>query len=347
MLHHNPFLRYMRPGTDHTNPFTGPLADAIQYDYINCHLVQERVNAHGSEILPTYECAASYLVDHLQPFLQERSVVLDLGSGTGIASRMLARVHRGKILGVEQAPAMIEVAQYKFHKSNASEFENKVKELFGGALPERLENYWQEVRAETRSAPIEFIPGDMRNCFLQVSGAYDAAIANHSLHWLRDDWPVFFHNLAAILKKGAPLVWNTASDFVDSAKFPSADYSWRYGTFMERVAEKLLQRGFSVNDWNAIRIPAKTEDEVRQIVEDNGFSCAIQEPILMPKDMRYIIGFYLPLHIAGLLVKKQEIDTIDKLSREITAELVRERSDIFADLEHRFDVNPVFVCLRK
>lgn len=347
MLHHNPFLRYMQPGTDKSNPFTDSLAEAVQYDYINCHVMQERVNAKSSEILPTYECAASYLVDKLLPFLHADSRVLDLGSGTGIASRMLARVHRGKILGVEQAPAMIEVAQYKFHKSTASEFENKVKELFGGTLPERLENYWQEVRAETISAPIEFMLGDMRNCLLQVSPAYDAALANHSLHWIRDDWPGFFRNLAALLKKGAPLVWNTASDFVDSATFPSAHYSWRYSTFMEMVAEKLQRRGFSVNDWNAIRIPAKTEDEVRQIVEDNGFSCAIKEPLLMPKDMRYIIGFYLPLHIAGLLVKEQDIPTIERLSREITAELIQERADVFADLEHRFDVNPMFVCVKK
>ncbi len=347
MLKNNPFLRYMSPETDHDNPFMGPLAEAVQYDYINCHLMEQRVHVNGSEILPTYECAGSYLVEHLRPFLQEESAILDLGSGTGIASRMLARSHRGKILGIEQSAAMIEVAKYKFRRGNAAEFEDKARELFNGIIPERLAHYWHQVRAETTAASVDFLHADMRTCFLKVDPGYDAAIANHSLHWVRDDWPQFFRNLAQALKPGAPLVWNTASDFVDSKKFPSAQYSWRYSTFMEMVENKLDQRGFSVRSVKEIRQPARTEDEVRDIVEQNEFSCHVKEPILLPKDIRYIIGFYLPLHIANILKQEQAIDTIEQLSRDLTAELIRERPDAFADLEHRFDINPIFLCRRK
>ena len=362
MLKHNPFLNYSRwKNKAVSNPFCGPLLEAVTYDYINCSLVQEKVSVYNCEILPTYEFTSSFLVDILKSYLDKRSLdkyssdkdstVLDLGCGTGNGTRMLRRAFLGKIIGIDQSASMLEVAEYKFHQNENFNQEleqalNRVDEQ----LPERLREYWDTFRCETVDNDVTFLQHDIRTLDLQCLNEErqaSAAISNHALHWVHEDWPQTFTSIAGVLQNGAPLIWTTASDFVDSRQFPSEKYSWRYSTLIEMVGEKLQERGFDVKSYLTLRKPIYTEDEVKEIVDQNGFLCTIHTPILNPKDLRYILDFYLPLAIQGLI--NTEIDAVELvvLNREIVSSLIRERDNVFTDLQHKYDVNPVFVCIKK
>ena len=52
--------------------------------------------------------------------------------------------------------------------------------------------------------------------------------------------------------------------------------------------------------------------------------------------------------MSGLLQgERLEIKEFERLGREVTAELIKERADFGLDTTHKYDVNPIFVMRNK
>ncbi len=349
-LKDNPFL-HLQGAHYSDNPFLKPLESAVKYDYINAHLPTEKEDPVCTRLLPIYEWTASVLIETLvsQASLSG-SRVLDLGCGTGAATLMLPQqIKRLKLVtGIDESPGMLEVAKYKFNQTNGEEFETRVKLILGGTIPPRLEDYWAKARAQTASGsvPVKFVQGDLRNITTLVKKEYDAAIANHSLHWLGDDLPRFFQALNQVLKPGGLVAWNTASDFVNDPNYPSLQYGFHYNDFTGMICEKLRERGYTIGDNYQFRKPRWEKREIVDYIQDNGFSLERTRTVLIHNDFQRYISFDLPLMLGGLATKDGSqlgLEEIEQLSREVAAEVITERRDFSSDLEHKYGVNPIFI----
>ena len=342
----NPFLQYYSPSA--ANPFDITLQQAIGYDLINITLPAERIENLTSEILPAYEWTAGFLVDALKKHLSHSLPrLLDLGSGTGAATRMLYRgFPQAEITAIEISKNMLELARYKFAQVSRSHFHNQTEQVLPQPIPERLEHYWNSVSSEVSRAQVEFKHSNIRNLDIILSVSYDGAIANHSLHWLGDDLHSFFKTVSTVLKPKAPLVWNTALDFVDSKHYPARDYSARYNRFIGLVSEKLIHKGYALSDYQEFRKPRWTLKDISAMAEENGFSFSLQGEILVRRDYNRLITFDLPLFIASPLTSFPLKD-VETLARRTAAEVIAERPDFGADLEHLYDVNPIFIFQKK
>lgn len=352
VLQHNPFLRYHQTSSS-DNPFQGPLAEAVRYDYINSQLPMEREGGLYTTILPIYEWSASHLVDALKDHtsIERRSRILDLGSGTGAATRMILPVQGfAHITGIEQSEGMLEVANYKFHKKETQEFERKIQELFNGNVPEQLSSYWQAVRTETEQDQnlVRFIQGDLRRITDLVDHDYDAAIANQSLHWLGDDLPAFFTSLRDVLSANGIAIWNSASDFIEDNIYHSAEFSFRYNDFMGMICEKLSQKGYAVGNYKDFRRPKWKTEEIEGYIKDSGFTMEQKRTILVRDDFQRYLSLDLPLMLSGLLHDKGiSLEDTEKLARETAAEIINECSNFMADTQHKYDITPIFVMRKK
>ena len=315
----------------------------------------EREGNPNSRILPIYEWTASHLVDTLRMHAPiER--VLDLGCGTAAATRMLMQASASagitEVTGIDQSAEMLRVAKYKFHQADST-FEQEIEAVFGGKIPPELRNYWSAVRQETTSVGdrVRFIAGDLRKIDDLIGKSdtpYQAAVANHSLHWLGEDLPAFLTSLKAHLAPQGVLAWNTASDFVADNIFPPETFSFRYNELMGMVSEKLKQRGYNVDDYKEFRKPKWSVKDIEEMAQDSGWDLVQKRSILVRNDFQRFLSLDIPLILSGLLQgERLEIKEFERLGREVTAELIKERADFGLDTTHKYDVNPIFVMRNK
>lgn len=153
--------------------------------------------------------------------LRGSEVVLDAGCGTGrVTEAVLARLPRGKVIGLDGSAAMVAQARHRL-----------------GAYAARA---W-------------LLVGDLNHPLPVVAGSLDAVISTATFHWLPDH-DALFANLAAAIRPGGQLVaqcggpGNIASVVGALAEVaPGEAYPWTYATPQE-TQRRLRRAGFTDTD---------------------------------------------------------------------------------------------------
>jgi SAM-dependent methyltransferase len=351
MTSNNPFLKYhINLGKD--NPFAGPLAESIRYDYLNSVLHVPIIEDFHTKLLPIYEFGAHYLSKALKSSLTKKpQKLLDLGCGTGASTRML---HQNfpltEIIGVDQSSSMMRVARYKLRKDNSAndqEFETYAKSIFEGKFPEHLNSYWVNARNFINSDnKITLQESNLIELIENVGIDWQGAIAGNSLHWLGDKLGDFFQSLNGV-EKGTPIVWNTASDFYNDPIFPSSSFGFRYNDLIGMVAEELQSQGYQLSDYKSFRSPTWNLKAIQDITSDNGFQTEQIGSILIKNDFQRLISLDVPLIMSGLITNNvPPISELERISREVVGLVLKKQSDFARDIVHKYEINPIFVSRR-
>lgn len=324
------------------NPYEGDLDKGIEYDRceVNSPFI-EQVGDSPAILLP-YRESAKKLVRKIPT--RSGNTILDIGSGTGIASLEVLLQYPGKsVVGIEISAGMQKLCKYKFHQENGAEFIEQVKD-------EKLRGYWDDFRKE--SLPFRnnatFLLDDFQKTDAIKEESIDAAISSQVIHWM--DLPTAFGQLRRFLKNGASIVWSSASHFYDDSEFPAAEYGFRYNDFMNAVMSELRSMGVKVGDYLLLSRPQYNLDSLQAIVKKQGFSTQKVVTSLIPIDLQVFVRNHVPRYAKELI--KTQIEGIEKehlvkqaIANVITDHSVTDHSPL-NDTKHKYEIVPVFISTK-
>lgn len=330
-----------------TNPFAGEIEKGIQYDLYEAQgFVLEQSGAFP-KLKRSYEHGADQLIQHLHSGAQQ---ILELGSGTGIATRSLFRQNSNRqVVGVEVSKGMKEVSEYKFHQAERIPFQEKVEAYFThiGQSPSReLNDYWDSFREDTRNLHqrAQFVQGDIQDIAHLVEHDYfDAATANQVLHWV--DISQTFSGLHQVLRNGGTVVWNSASHFYDDAQYPSEKWGWRQHQFVKCVVEELRREGLEVTDYRSIQKPLQNISSITRMTDEQGFSTEQVGTLLLPVDFQAMLTAQVPRLSARAI--QNDLPLEEKQVYVDAAILNAIRKGFPEDQYHKYDIVPIFRSVKR
>jgi len=101
-----------RVNRDTAAPPRGPTIDAHKLDKARVRRLAARAAPHYDSVAWLPRQVASALMEHLQPVRIQPARILDVGAGTGICSRLLARHYRrARVISMDSSTAMLRVAR--------------------------------------------------------------------------------------------------------------------------------------------------------------------------------------------------------------------------------------------
>jgi trans-aconitate 2-methyltransferase len=211
------------------------MTEPVDWDAATYHRVANNQEEWGTDVLDRLE-------------LEGDETVLDAGCGSGRVTRLLLeRLSRGRVIGIDAAPSMIEEA-----RSNLEEFGDRV-----------------ELRVENLTE-------------LELSPPVDAVFSNATFHWISDHDRLFARMAAALRPGGAfeaqcggegnVAEWKRAVESVMgderfSAYFRSMPQPWNFASVGDTEI-RLERAGFVVGQiWLEERVvePAEPRDYVRAV----------------------------------------------------------------------------------
>ncbi len=331
-----------------TNPFAGEIEKGIQYDLYEAQGFVLDQSSTFPKLKRIYEHGADQLIQHLHSGAQQ---ILELGSGTGIATRSLFRQNSNRqVVGVEVSKGMKEVSEYKFHQAERIPFREKVEAYFThvGQRPSlELNDYWDSFREDTRNLHqrAQFVEGDIQDIAHLVEHDYfDAATANQVLHWV--DISRTFAGLHQVLRKGGTVVWNSASHFYDDAQYPSEKWGFRYHQFMKYVIDELKREGLEVTDYRSIQRPSQNMASITRITDEQSFSTQQVGTLLLPVDFQAMLTAQVPRLAAAAIQNNLPLE--EKQIHIDTAILNAIRKNGFPeDKYHKYDIVPIFKSVKR
>ena len=199
-----------------------------------------------------YSTSARRLVELAN--IQETDVVIDLGCGTGISSQEIyQRIgSKGKLIGIDISPRMLDVAKRKFRgKDN-----------------------------------VRFIVGDGYHLSDLVDEKVDVVLSNFTFYYFLSDLNSLFGQVYDVLKSNGRYVFNITSYFTP-LNFEGKEYN-KFGYILWNEADKVLKehgykgRGEYVFDLSLL----DNCDRVKEILEKSGFSfveCKLSELPITPE----------------------------------------------------------------
>lgn len=306
----------------------------------------------SADVIPTlrgiYETCANQLVRYFPSGCQD---VLELGSGTGIATLSLLRKdHNLTITGVEISPGMSIVAGYKFHQIDDAFFEKSVQQYFeekGESLPSSLGSYWRQFREKTQwlSDRVTFQSGDINTISALVKNeSADAVMASQVLHWVA--FGNLFPQLYSILKPGGAVVWSTASHFYNDAQFPAEEWGFRFHDFVGRVFDELRGYGIAMRDYKEFQKPKEDFASIRAMVGSN-FRTEQVGTALIPIDFESLLNKrILDIGIGG--IKDEDIPPEKRkkyVSKAVLSAFKKHRLKD-DDNKHKYDILTIFKSSR-
>lgn len=320
------------------NPYEGDRGTGIQYDsYEANNLLVDTPNGNP-QIVPTYRLLTRRLIGYLQA--KEGQRVLDLGSGTGISTLEALTQNPGILVtGVEKSQGMLEVAKYKFHKTDGRELLAFVKDT-------KLLEYWRKFRDESARFEhyVQFINGDIQDMGFLGDWKADHAIGNQIMHWT--DLTRAFTSLRRVLKDKGTLVWNTASHFYDDEEFPSAEYGFRYNDFLKYVLDELASKsGTEVGDYHNLSVPKHNLETIRDTTKKAGFDTKKVGLHLNPLDFQTFIQKHVPQFARQLVKSKWSEEELTARIDEAIAKTINNPA-AFQDTRHKYDIIPIFRSIK-
>jgi ubiquinone/menaquinone biosynthesis C-methylase UbiE len=319
------------------NPYEGDLDKGIEYD--RKEVTNQFIGQAGdySVILLPYRESAKRLVSKIPT--GSGDTILDIGSGTGIASLEVLLQYPGKsVVGIEISAGMRKLCQYKFHQENGAEFIEQVKD-------ERILSYWAAFRKE--SLPFKnnatFLLDDFQKTDAIKEESIDAAISSQAIHWM--DLPTAFGQLRRFLKNGASIVWSSASHFYDDSEFPAAEYGFRYNDFMKAVMGELRSMGVKVGDYLLLSRPQYHLDSLQAVLKKQGFNTKKAAASLIPIDLQVFVRDHVPRYAKELI--KTPIEEIEKehLVKQAIAHAITDHSAL-NDSKRKYEIVPVFISTK-
>ncbi len=332
-----------------TNPFDGDIEKGIQYDLYEAQGFVVDQSAAFPRPKGIYEHGADQLLQYFNPKAQH---VLELGSGTGIATRSLLRQNNTRqVVGVEVSPGMREVSLYKFHQKDAKRFEEEIEQYYscrqGEQILRELREYWDQFREETLpvQTQVNFLIGDIQNIAELVNhDAFDGATANQVLHWV--DISRTFAGLHQVLKKGAAVIWNSASHFYDDEQYPAERWGFRYHRFMEDVTKELRRCDLEVVDYRSIQRPLQNLASITKLTEERGFSTEQVGTLLLPVDFQAMLTKQVPRLAAAAIQNDLSLDKKQAYIDEAIFKAFRENG-FPEDKYHKYDIVPIFSSVKQ
>jgi len=198
-----------------------------------------------------YSTSARRLVELAN--IRKTDIVVDLGCGTGVSSQEIyQRINdKGKLIGIDVSPRMLETAKKKF---------------------QRKDN-------------VRFIVGDGYRLSDLIDEKVDVVLSSFTFYYFLSDLDSLFRQVYDVLKPKGRYVFNITSYFTP-LKFEGKEYN-RFGYILWGETDKVLKeygfkgRGKYVFDLSFLN----NFDRVREILEKSGFSsveCRLSELPITP-----------------------------------------------------------------
>jgi len=210
-----------------------------------------------------YSISAKRLVELAN--IQETDVVIDLGCGTGISSQeVYQRIgNKGKLIGIDISPKMLEFAKKKFQgKDN-----------------------------------VRFIIGDGYHLSDLVDEKVDVVLSNFTFYYFLSDLNSLFRQVYKMLRPEGKYVFNITSYFTP-LKFKGKEYN-RFGYILWDETDKVLkERGYKGRGDYIIDLSLLDNcEKVKEILKGSGFSSVeyrlSELPITPPQTLDFTYeGFF-------------------------------------------------------
>ncbi len=326
------------------NPYEGDIQKGIDYDLYEANFPVPEEEGNPPRFLQGYRAGAKRLLQHSLTHngLDNPSTVLDLGSGTGIATlEALLRFPSARVTGVEISPGMMAVARYKFNQEEGEELKKALP------APEELQYktllaYWDSFRKETapHQRKVEFREGSILDLSFLEPESIEIVNANQVMHWAGEKLPIVFQHLHRVLKINGEVLWNSASHFYSDSHFPGTEYGFRYNDFLGFVMDEINKK-VEVKDYHTLAKPVHNWDSVKELTCQQGFATEQVSTRLEPIDLQVFIKNHVPVFAKQLMVGEMAEEEKSRLINEAIAKAAT-NDKALQDIKHKYDIVPMF-----